>query len=106
MKYIISWSERSQGSAAGYENAQKRILEVFAQWKAPATFRIEFFVILVGEWGGQMLVECDVLTAIHKLTTSLAAFHFEVRPVIPIEEAVRSELEAMARRDGLNVVSH
>jgi hypothetical protein len=27
-----------------YENAQKRILEVFGQWKAPANFKIEFFV--------------------------------------------------------------
>lgn len=101
MKYMISWSERPQGSAAEYENAQKRILEVFGQWKAPATFKIEFFVIRVGEWGGHMLAECDDLTAIHQLTTTLAAFEFEVRPVIPIEEAVRCELEAMAWRDGL-----
>jgi hypothetical protein len=32
--------------------AQKRILEVFGQWKAPGNFKIEFFVIRVGEWGG------------------------------------------------------
>ena len=29
MKYMICWSERPQGSAIEYENAQKRILEVF-----------------------------------------------------------------------------
>ncbi|WP_244524984.1 MULTISPECIES: DUF3303 domain-containing protein [Bradyrhizobium] len=34
MKYMITWSERSQGSPIEYENAQKRILEVFTQWKA------------------------------------------------------------------------
>src|SRR3954469_8144136 len=50
MKYVISWNERPQGSPAEYENAQKRILEVFGQWKAPANFKIEFFVIRVGEW--------------------------------------------------------
>jgi hypothetical protein len=33
MKYMISWFERPQGSPAEYENAQKRILEVFDQWK-------------------------------------------------------------------------
>ena len=59
MKYVISWFERPQGSPIEYENAQKRILEVFGQWKAPANFKIEFFVIRVGEWGGHMLVECD-----------------------------------------------
>ena len=29
MKYMISWFERPQGSPIEYENAQKRILEVF-----------------------------------------------------------------------------
>ena len=59
MKYVISWNERPQGSPAEYENAQKRILEVFGQWKAPANFKIEFFVIRVGDWGGHLLVDCD-----------------------------------------------
>lgn len=49
MKYMISWFERPQGSPAEYENAQKRILEVFGQWKAPAGFKIELFVVRVGE---------------------------------------------------------
>jgi hypothetical protein len=31
----------------------------------------------------------------------LPAFVFEVRPVIPVEEAVRGELEVIAWRDGL-----
>ena len=29
MKYMISWFERPQGSPTEYENAQKRILDVF-----------------------------------------------------------------------------
>jgi hypothetical protein len=41
MKYMISWFERTQGSPSEYENVQKRILEVFTQWKAPANFKIE-----------------------------------------------------------------
>jgi len=40
MKYVLSWFERPQGSPLEYENAQKRILEVFSQWKAPANFKI------------------------------------------------------------------
>jgi hypothetical protein len=51
MKYVVSWFERPQGSPLEYENAQKRILEVFGKWKAPSNFKIEFFVIRVGEWG-------------------------------------------------------
>ena len=41
MKYMLTWTERPQGSPIEYENAQKRILEVFTQWKAPGIFKIE-----------------------------------------------------------------
>jgi hypothetical protein len=51
MKYMISWFERPQGSPAEYENAQKRILDVFGQWKAPANFKIELFVVRGGRVG-------------------------------------------------------
>jgi hypothetical protein len=51
MKYMLTWNERPQGSPIEYENAQKRILEVFTQWKAPSNFKIELFVIRVGDWG-------------------------------------------------------
>ncbi len=84
-----------------YENTQKRILEVFGQWKASASFKIEVFVIRVVEWGGHMLVECDDPLTIHKFCSMLPAFVFQVRPVIRVEDAVRGELEVIAWRDGL-----
>jgi len=98
MKYVISWFERPQGSAMEYEKVQDRILEVFAQWKAPANFKIEFFVVRVGEWGGHMLVECDDPMTVHKFCSMLPAFEFQARPVIAVEDAVRSELEVMKWR--------
>jgi muconolactone delta-isomerase len=101
MKYMISWNERPQGSPAEYEKAQARILEVFGQWKAPANFKIEFFVIRVGDWGGYLLVDCDDLLSLHKFCSMLPAFTFQVRPVVPVADAVRAELEVMAWRDGL-----
>ena len=103
MKYVISWFERPQGSPIEYENAQKRILEVFGQWKAPANFKIELFVIRVGDWGGYLLADCDDPVAVHKFSSMLPAFEFEARPVIPIEDAVRGELEVMAWRDSLDL---
>src|SRR5438552_1208309 len=90
MKYVISWFERPQGSPMEYENAQKRILEVFGQWKAPANFKIEYFVIRVGEWGGHMLMECDDPVTIHKFCSMLTAFVFEVHPVITVQETNRA----------------
>ena len=101
MKYMITWNERPQGTPIEYENAQKRILEVFSPWKAPANFKIESFVIRVGDWGGDMLMECDDPLEVHKFCSMLPAFTFEVRPVVPVADAIRVELEAMAYRDGL-----
>ena len=101
MKYMITWNERPQGSPMEYENAQKRILEVFGQWKAPDNFKIEMFVIRVGDWGGHMLVECDDPLALHKFCSMLPAFTFTVHPVVPVADAIRVELEAMAFRDGV-----
>ena len=93
MKYVISWNERPQGSPAEYENAQKRVLEVFGQWKAPANFKIEFFVVRVGDWGGHLLVDCDDPLAVHKFCSMLPQFAMEARPVIAVQDAVRAELE-------------
>ena len=101
MKYMISWYERPQGSPMEYENAQKRILEVFGQWKAPANFKIELFVVRVGDFGGYMLVDCDDPLVVHKVCSTFPAFEFQARPVVPVEDAVRVELEAIAWRDGL-----
>src|SRR3954454_20735018 len=98
---MLTWSERSQGSAIEYENAQKRILEVFTQRTAPDSFKVEMFVIRVGDWGGYMLLECDAPLAVHKCCSMLPAFVFEARPVVPVMDAVRVELEAIALRDEL-----
>jgi hypothetical protein len=71
MQYMITWNERQQGSPIEYENAQKRILEVFSPWKAPANFNIHSFVIRVGDWGGYMLMECDDPLEVHKFCSML-----------------------------------
>jgi hypothetical protein len=101
MKYMLTWHEREQGSAAEYENAQKRILGVFRHWQPPQGFKIELFVVRLGTWGGHMLVECGEPLDVHRLCSTFPAFRFEVSPVLAIEDAVRVELEAIAWRDSL-----
>jgi muconolactone delta-isomerase len=101
MKYVITWNERTQGSPIEYENAQKRILEVFGQWKPASNFKIEFFVVRVGDWGGYLLVDCDDPLEVHKFCTMLPSFEFQARAVVPVADAVRAELETMSWRDGL-----
>jgi Domain of unknown function (DUF3303) len=101
MKYVLTWWERSQGSPAGYEAAQKRVLELFLPWEKPASLNIHQFVIRVGEWGGYMVLETDDMAAIHKLTTILAVFQFRLEPVIDVTDAIAAELEAMKWRDSV-----
>ena len=49
-----------------------------------------------------MLVDCDDPLTVHKFCSTLPAFTFEARPVVPVMDAVRVELEAIAWRDSLN----
>ena len=49
MQYMIAWNERQQGSPIEYENAQKRILEVFSPWNVSANFRLICFYLR--DWG-------------------------------------------------------
>lgn len=76
-------------------------LGVFTKWEAPPNFKIESFVVRVGEWGGHMLVDCDDPSTFHKVCSNFPAFEFQARPVIAIEDAVRVEVEDMAWRDEL-----
>jgi hypothetical protein len=101
MKYVISWFERPQGSPADYEGAQKRILDMFRQWHMPESLKIQQFLVRVGEFGGYMVVETDDPQAIHRLTSTFAAFQFRVEPVMDIADAVSAEVEAIQWRESL-----
>jgi hypothetical protein len=100
-KYLISWNERSQGLLVEHENTQKRILEIFSQWKVPDNFKIEMFVVRVGDWGGYMLLDCNDPLAVHRFCSTFPPFEMQARPVVPVMDAVRGELEAIAWREGL-----
>ena len=101
MKYVVTWRERPTGSAAEYEAAQKRILEVFAVWEMPASLTIHQFLVRVGEFGGYAVLETDDPAALQFLTTAFAAFSFTVEPVMDVMDAVAAESRAIEWRDGM-----
>jgi hypothetical protein len=74
---------------------------VFKEWTPPATVKVVHFLVRAGDWGGFMLVETDDFAAIHKMTTTWAAFEFRVDPVLDIQDAVAAQLEAIAWRDSI-----
>lgn len=98
MKYVIGWRERPAGSARDYEAAQERLLDIFKDWKMPASFAVQQFVVRVGEFGGYMVVETDKPTDMHYAASVFAAFEFKVEPVIDVMDAVAAEVQAIEYR--------
>ena len=98
MKYVISWRERPAASAKDYEAAQERVLQIFKDWKMPASFTMHQFVVRVGDYGGYMVVETDKPTDIHYVTSIFAVFEFKVEPVVDVMDAVEVEVKAIEYR--------
>lgn len=101
VKYMVSWNERPFGSAGDYEDAQKRILQLFQHWAMPVSLKFEQFVVRVGDWGGYAVVVTDDPGALHKMSSAFAAFQFKVETVMEVADAVAIELEAIGFRDGV-----
>lgn len=98
MKYVISWHERSAGSARDYEAAQERIVEIFKNWKMPDSVVVHQFVVRVGTYGGYMIVETDKPIDLHYAGNVFAAFEFTVEPVVDVMDALAAEIQAIEYR--------
>ena len=98
MKYVISWRERAAASTKDYEAAHERVMEIFKDWKFPASFSMHQFVIRLGDYGGYMIIETDKPADIHYFTSVYAAFEFKVEPVVDIGDAVPAQLKAIEYR--------
>ena len=101
MKYVLTWWERTGGSYADHEAAQKRVLGVFQQWEMPESLNIHQFLVRVGEFGGYAVLETDNLADLHRLTTVFAVFQFRLEPVLDVMDAVAAEAEGISWRDSL-----
>ncbi len=99
MKYLVTWRERSGGSAADYEQAQKRVLEIFSRWEMPESLTFHQFLVRVGEFGGYAVIETEEPAALQRLSTVFAVFQFRVEPVLDVMDAVAAEAAAVAWRD-------
>jgi uncharacterized protein with GYD domain len=99
VKYLVTWRERSGGSATDYEQAQKRVLAIFAKWEMPESLTFHQFLVRVGEFGGYAVVETDDPAALQRLSTAFAVFQFRVEPVLDVMDAVAAESEAIAWRE-------
>lgn len=95
MKYVISWRERPAASSRDYEAAHERIMEIFKNWKFPASFSIHQFVLRAGDYGGYMVADIDNPSDIHYVTSVYAAFEFTVEPVVDVMDGVAAQAKAI-----------
>ena len=98
---MLTWRERPAASAADYEAAQKRVLEVFQQWEMPESLTFHQFLVRIGESGGYAVIETDKPEDIHKLTTTFAVFEFNLEQVLDVMDAISIEVEAIQWRDSV-----
>jgi len=73
-------------------------MEIFKDWKFPASFSIHQFVVRVGDYGGYMIVETDSPADMHYVTSVYAAFEFKVELVMDVKDAVAAQLKAIDYR--------
>lgn len=101
MKYLMSWTERSYGSASDYEEAQARVLGMMQHWAPPDGVKIHEFVVTVGNYGGVAILETDDLSAVHQMTSTFAVFDFRVEPVLDVADAMAAEAHAVEWRSSI-----
>lgn len=97
MKHAVTWWERPPTeSAAEYRAVPRRILAVFHHWEMPASLQFHQFLVRMGEFGGDVVVEIDQPAEIQRLTTVFAAFKFRLKPVLDVGDAAATEAAAIA----------
>jgi hypothetical protein len=85
------------------EEAERRNLAFFAQWKPPEGFEFQGFWGYGDGSGGAAIVEVDSATTFARATFPFTPWlRFTTTPIIPIEESAAIASEAAAARDSID----
>ena len=99
MKFVVTWTTRSGGSAADNEADVSRGLEVFSKWTPPADETFHQFLGRLDGTGGFAVVETDNPDSVGKAAAKFSPyFHFEIIPVNDIGETTRLTSEGVEFR--------
>jgi uncharacterized protein DUF3303 len=84
------------------EEAVRRNLAVFSQWKPPEGFEFNGFWGFADGSGGAAIVEADSATTVARATATFTPWlRFTFTPILPIEESAAIAGEAVAARDSI-----
>ena len=97
MLFHVTWEFTDQS-----EEAEKRSLNVFAQWQPPAGADFKGFYGFADGSGGVAIIEADSAATLARTTAPWTPWlRFVVTPIVPIEEATAIGAEANAFRDSV-----
>jgi hypothetical protein len=87
---------------AGSEEASKRVLQMWSQWKQPAGLEIKAFYVLADEGGGIIISEASTPAAMLEAISPFAPYlEYKVTPIVEITEAVPILQRVNAWRDSI-----
>ena len=102
MKYMISWFERPQGSPDGVRECPEADPgSLHSMEGRPPISRSRCSWCAWASGAGICWWTATIRAPFTRSARRWPAFVFEARPVIPVADAVRVELETIAWRDGL-----
>lgn len=85
MKFVTTWTARSQGAAA--EDTAKRGLELFGKWSPPDDVTFHQLVGRLDGNGGFAVIETDNPSSLGEAASKFGPyFEFHIYPVIDIAE--------------------
>ncbi len=96
MKYLVSWTFRSYGSAAENEAATERLLAVYSKWTPHDGTTFHQFLSRLDASGGYAVVETDnPMDLLEDASKFNALCEYQVEAVVDIAESVRAAQEGI-----------
>jgi hypothetical protein len=99
MLFVVTWKNRSGGSAAENEATAARVLEVFGKWTPPSDLTFHQFLGRLDGTGGFAVVETANPDALADAPAKFGTYlDFEIFPVNVITETTRLLTEGVEFR--------
>ncbi len=87
MKFVVTWTTHTGGSAAEAEAGGARSLEALSKWSPPSDTTFHQFVLRADGRGGFAVIETDNLASVALSNFKFSPFvDFTVYPVLDIQE--------------------
>jgi hypothetical protein len=102
MLFVVTWKNRSGGSAKKNDESAARVLEVFAKWTPPSDLTFHQFLGRLDGTGGFAVVETANPDALADAAAKFGTYlEFDIIPVNVISETTRLLAEGVEFRKSI-----